>query len=183
MRRMDEVSGGAETPPSPAAVRVLSALQTMDAPATAAELGRVLGLHPTTVRFHLDRLAATGLVALERSAEGRRGRPALRYRPLAAAQPEARPVDPAVWRPMVEALAEMLDGEMPDGDAQPGAGAARPGIGPRPARAGGRPATAAGGAGAMPSARPGLAAGATCTLSRGSACSSAARPAGASPRF
>lgn len=135
MRRMDEVSGGVETPPSPAAVRVLSALQTMDAPATAAELGRVLGLHPTTVRFHLGRLAATGLVALERSAEGRRGRPALRYRPLAAAQPEARPVDPAIWRPMVEALAEMLDGEMPDGDAQPGEVAERHGIGTRAERA------------------------------------------------
>ncbi|MFT8636736.1 MAG: helix-turn-helix domain-containing protein [Pseudoclavibacter sp.] len=140
---MDEVSGGAETPLSPAAARVLSALRTLDAPATVAELGRVLGLHPTTVRFHLDRLAAAGLVALERSAEGRRGRPALRYRPLAAAQLGAHSTaDPAVWRPMVEALAEMLDGEMPDGDAHPGDGTARRGIGTGAERA--RRAEAAG---------------------------------------
>jgi predicted ArsR family transcriptional regulator len=125
---MDEVPGGAGTPPSPAAARVLSALRARPAPATAAELGHALGLHPTTVRFHLDRLAAAGLVTFERSAEGRRGRPALRYRLLAAARDTRPTPDPAVWRPMVEALAEMLDGEMQDGDAHPGDGTARRGI-------------------------------------------------------
>lgn len=30
---------------------------------TAAQLSEVLGLHPTTVRFHTDRLEAAGIIA------------------------------------------------------------------------------------------------------------------------
>ena len=35
---------------------------TRDRGLTAAELGEVLGLHSTTVRFHLDRLVAAGVL-------------------------------------------------------------------------------------------------------------------------
>lgn len=46
---------------------------------TAAELGEVLGLHQTTVRFHLDQLVAGGIVEAHFVRAGRVGRPSKRY--------------------------------------------------------------------------------------------------------
>lgn len=46
---------------------------------TAAELGDVLGLHSTTVRFHLDQLVRAGMVATQFVPTGGAGRPAKRY--------------------------------------------------------------------------------------------------------
>ena len=52
---------------------------TRDRGLTAAELGEVLGLHSTTVRFHLDQLLAAGLVSAHFVRSGGAGRPAKRY--------------------------------------------------------------------------------------------------------
>lgn len=52
---------------------------TRDLGLTAAELGRVLDLHSTTVRFHLDQLVAGGLVSAHFVRGGGAGRPAKRY--------------------------------------------------------------------------------------------------------
>lgn len=53
---------------------------TRDSGMTAAELGDVLGLHSTTVRFHLDQLVRGGLVDSHFVKSGGAGRPAKRYR-------------------------------------------------------------------------------------------------------
>ena len=77
---MDE-SRGAESVLAPAALRrVLASLEAAPSPLTAAELADRMGLHVTTVRSHLDRLEAAGLVAHEAVGERRRGRPGFRYR-------------------------------------------------------------------------------------------------------
>ncbi|MFK5633575.1 MULTISPECIES: helix-turn-helix transcriptional regulator [unclassified Ornithinimicrobium] len=53
--------------------------RTRDTGLTAAELGEVLGLHSTTVRFHLDQLVSAGLLASHFVRSGGAGRPAKRY--------------------------------------------------------------------------------------------------------
>lgn len=65
---------------SPVRRRLVDALAHRDnggrAPGlTAAELGDEVGLHVTTVRFHLDQLVAAGLVEAEVRREGGAGRP------------------------------------------------------------------------------------------------------------
>ncbi len=46
---------------------------------TAGELAAATGLHPSTVRAHLDQLAACGLLIRQRRGDGSPGRPAWRY--------------------------------------------------------------------------------------------------------
>lgn len=57
---------------------------------TATLAGRT-GLHPNTVRFHLDVLAEAGLVTVRSAAGGRPGRPRLRFRPARLAPPPEGP--------------------------------------------------------------------------------------------
>ncbi len=49
------------------------------APRSAAELAEALGLHPNTVRLHLERLRDAGLLEVEAIHRGRVGRPQHRY--------------------------------------------------------------------------------------------------------
>lgn len=104
---------GATGAPSAAAERVLAVMREASGPVTAQQIGELLGLHPTTVRFHLERLAACGHVISERHHAGSRGRPGLRYRllPSAAASSGSAPLAEvaATWRPMVGALATALE--------------------------------------------------------------------------
>lgn len=96
-----------------ARARVLDAVREAPGQVGAHELSVALGLHPTTVRFHLDRLVAEGLVSAEPRRAGGPGRPAMSYRALPSpGNPSGSASD--VWRPMVEALADALDGEGPD---------------------------------------------------------------------
>ncbi len=64
---------------SPVRRRLVTALAHVDAGArpgrTAAELAGTVGLHVTTVRFHLDQLVAAGLVESGLRREGGAGRP------------------------------------------------------------------------------------------------------------
>ncbi len=65
---------------SPVRRRLVDALAHADAAAatpgfTAAELGTEMGLHVTTVRFHLDQLVAAGLVESAVRRDGGAGRP------------------------------------------------------------------------------------------------------------
>lgn len=95
---------------TPARARVLDAVRDASDPVTAHELSAVLGLHPTTVRFHLDRLVAEGLVSAAPCRSGARGRPATSYCALpAAGDPGGSASD--VWKPMVEALAQTLENQ------------------------------------------------------------------------
>ena len=88
----------------PGAGRVLAAVRDAAAGVTAAELGSRLGLHVTTVRFHLDRLAADGLVAGHAVPSGDRGRPRVVYQ--AVRVPDAR-------AGMFAALADAAAGDGP----------------------------------------------------------------------
>lgn len=58
---------------------VLERLQQRGQPLTVAELAAELGLHPNTVREHLDALVSWGLVVRGRQAKRGRGRPAWTY--------------------------------------------------------------------------------------------------------
>lgn len=50
---------------------------------STAELAGRLGLHPNTVRPHLERMRQAGLLELEIGGNGTVGRPCHRYRPAA----------------------------------------------------------------------------------------------------
>ncbi len=89
---------------SPERRRLLHVLREAGDPPTAHELAAELGLHVTTIRFHLEALEREGLVVRGRRSGIGRGRPPLTYR--------ARGLDAAaVDRGMISALAEALAGE------------------------------------------------------------------------
>lgn len=58
---------------------VVAAVRAGGGEVTAAELADALGLHITTARYHLDRLAETGRVRSKALRAGGRGRPRLTY--------------------------------------------------------------------------------------------------------
>jgi predicted ArsR family transcriptional regulator len=64
-----------------------------EGPRQIPELSRLLGIHPTTVRAHLDKLLEAGVLEEEAGVPAGRGRPSKRYRlrePLLAGDPEFR---------------------------------------------------------------------------------------------
>jgi predicted ArsR family transcriptional regulator len=68
--------------------QVLNALLASSEPLDAAAVAERLGQHVTTARFHLDQLAAAGLVQRRVGAEKRRGRPRLLYAPAGVVRDE-----------------------------------------------------------------------------------------------
>ncbi|MDI1288518.1 MAG: helix-turn-helix domain-containing protein [bacterium] len=85
----------------PARARILDVVRDAGAPVTAQDLAEELGIHVTTVRFHLAQLERAGLVVSGPQQSGRRGRPRIGYR--------AGTLDPAeVHEQMIDALAEAL---------------------------------------------------------------------------
>lgn len=107
---ISSVSGGARPPVGARRAALLARLRATGEPATVGALAEAVGLHPNTVRAHLDLLVRSGHV--ERSTEVRatRGRPRELYRAVdapgeeegyallaavLAAQLEAVAVDPA----------------------------------------------------------------------------------------
>lgn len=88
----------------PGAGRVLGAVRAHREGVSATELAEELGLHVTTVRFHLERLARQGLVAGMTLPTGGRGRPRGVYRAIEV--PDAR-------AGMLAALADAAAGEGP----------------------------------------------------------------------
>ena len=84
---------------------------TRDRGMTAAELGGLLGLHVTTVRFHLDRLIEGGLVTSHFARDERAGRP----RKLYVASPGSLAESSDTYRMLAELLAECFptDGSGP----------------------------------------------------------------------
>lgn len=90
--------------------QVLERLREAGRPVGSAELARDLGVHPNTVRFHLDSLLAAGLVQRVDGERGVPGRPALRF----AAVPGMDRAGPRRYGQLARALAGALDG-VPDG--------------------------------------------------------------------
>jgi predicted ArsR family transcriptional regulator len=81
---------------------ILRLIRAGQAGLTAADVVERTGLHPSTVRVHLERLVETGLLVRARAGGGMPGRPAWRYR-AAAAEPA-----PAPYRPLAAALLDHL---------------------------------------------------------------------------
>ncbi len=88
----------------PGAGRVLAAVREASGGVTARELATRLALHVTTVRFHLDRLAADGLVAGRAVPSGGRGRPRMVYQAVRV---------PGARAGMLAALADAAAGDGP----------------------------------------------------------------------
>ena len=64
---------------------LLRTLEDLPRPATLAEVAAATGLHPNTVREHVEALTRDGFVRRSRTEPSGRGRPAWRYEPAAAA--------------------------------------------------------------------------------------------------
>ena len=115
---MADASGGTPEPDAARAGlsrrRILGLLRESPRPLGVQEMAERTGLHPNTVRFHLERLVTEGLVS--RSAEERSepGRPRLEF--------TAVPVpDPARDRRNYQFLAEVLTGHLAGTVADPAA--------------------------------------------------------------
>lgn len=76
--------------------RILSTIQAAEHALTVDDVAAITGLHPNTIRTHLDVLLASGLVARDMAATGGRGRPRWKYRASQAA--------PSPYKALVEAL-------------------------------------------------------------------------------
>jgi predicted ArsR family transcriptional regulator len=81
----------------PTRARLVRTLRAEGRPVETAELATALGLHPTGVRLHLERLRTAGLVQVERVVRGR-GRPRHAWSPAgAAADPPDAGAVLSVW--------------------------------------------------------------------------------------
>ncbi|MEV6926648.1 helix-turn-helix domain-containing protein [Dactylosporangium sp. NPDC051485] len=83
-------------------VGILRLVRAADTGLTGAEVVERTGLHPSTVRAHLERLVEAGLLVKARASDGAPGRPAWRYR---GAAPEPAP---APYRALAAALLDHL---------------------------------------------------------------------------
>ena len=91
-------------------VRMLDLLRRAGSGLTAAEVVEATGLHPSTVRAHLDQLADSGLATRTRAADGTPGRPAWRYR----ATDLDRAAPPSPYQDLAAALIGQLTREEDD---------------------------------------------------------------------
>jgi predicted ArsR family transcriptional regulator len=105
------ISGeGTAGPQSPAAGRrdeVLRVLAREARPLTIGEIARRLGIHPNTVRFHLDALSRSGQVERAESGPRSTGRPPLRFRAVRTMDPTG----PRHYRLLAEILVQGLAAE------------------------------------------------------------------------
>lgn len=86
----------------PTRLAILEALG--DGPREVSELATATGVHRNTVRAHLIRLDAAGVLAADPTVPSGRGRPALRYRLR-----EPLPIDGHEFRVLVDALLRLLE--------------------------------------------------------------------------
>jgi predicted ArsR family transcriptional regulator len=89
-------------------------------PRSAGELAERLGLHPNTVRPHLDRMREAGLVEVETVHRGTVGRPQLRYS-LAPGAPGLG-LDPPAHTLLAGLLAALAEAQGADADSAAGLG-------------------------------------------------------------
>ena len=86
---------------------VLEALRASETPMSILAIARQLGLHPNTVRFHLQALAKSGRVEQVEQARTSPGRPALMFR----AHRGMDPAGPRNYQFLADALATRLGAE------------------------------------------------------------------------
>ncbi|SEF13530.1 helix-turn-helix transcriptional regulator [Jiangella alba] len=94
----------AHDPPQGRRLDVLRVVKEADAPLGIASIADRLGVHPNTVRFHLNTLTASGQVELVRPERHSPGRPPLLYRAVRAMDPTG----PRHYRLLAEILAQQL---------------------------------------------------------------------------
>lgn len=90
--------------------RILQVLGGSARPMGIRELAETLGLHPNTVRQHLDQLVEADLVTCRAASPTGRGRPGLHY----SATPASDEQDPEAYKALASVLAEQL-ARAPDG--------------------------------------------------------------------
>lgn len=83
---------------------------------SAAELGLHLGLHPTTIRFHVDQLVTAGVLEAHFVRSGAAGRPSKKY--LLRADPLGRRADEAADGSPFEILAGLLAETLSTGETE-----------------------------------------------------------------
>jgi predicted ArsR family transcriptional regulator len=88
---------------APSRRRLLQALRAADTPLDAPALAAATGLHPNTVRFHLDVLMRTGFVEERPDRRGTRGRPRTVYATM------LRGVDNTGYQLLADVLVTYLD--------------------------------------------------------------------------
>jgi predicted ArsR family transcriptional regulator len=101
-------------------VRILNLVRGADSSLTAGQVAETMGLHPSTVRAHLDQLTESGLLTRTRRGEGSPGRPAWRYE--AAPRSDADNQGPGVDRPYRELAAALIEHLARDADDPHSAG-------------------------------------------------------------
>ena len=89
-------------------------LLSSGAPRSTADISDELGLHPNTVRPHLERMRDVGLLQVETDSRGAVGRPQHRYS-LAAGAP-ALGLDPPSWQVLARMLADVAAFMAPEPD-------------------------------------------------------------------
>lgn len=91
--------------------RIYVWLRDTDAPVTIAEIAEHFGLHPNTVRPHLERLRDAGLVELDATPRGGVGRPQHRYSgvPIELGVHELDTRGDDAYRLLSSALADVCD--------------------------------------------------------------------------
>ncbi len=93
-------------------VRTLEALRVRTEPMSVNEITESVGLHPNTVRFHLQQLIGAGLVSQQADPRPQRGRPRVLY--SATPRDQQLADDTGIYRAMAEALAVQLEQDAPD---------------------------------------------------------------------
>jgi len=88
--------------------RVLAALQAAGSPMTVTTIAEELGVHPNSVRFHLDHLIAADLVIAAKGTGSGQGRPPTTYR----VSPDAPPMSS---QHLLELASVLLAHFVPDG--------------------------------------------------------------------
>lgn len=96
-------------------LRILDRLHRSPTPLGLEELSEAAGLHPNTVRFHLDRLLAEGLVTRRTEPPTGPGRPRVAF--TATARPDLDPRRRS-FRMLAEMLADFLATSVPEAAAR-----------------------------------------------------------------
>lgn len=88
---------------------VLHLLRAAGSPVSVRDIADQAGLHPNTVRFHLDALVDAGLAARTPTERTTPGRPSMAYRPVSG----GGPVSGWRYRLLAEMLASLIAGMLP----------------------------------------------------------------------
>jgi predicted ArsR family transcriptional regulator len=110
-RSLKDPAGPGRAAGSGSRAHVLRAVQEAAGEVGIDDLAAVVGLHPNTVRFHLDRLVTDGAVERRTDRSGARGRPRVTY--VALRQGGAAD-DPRSYRLLAEILAGVVAGSQAD---------------------------------------------------------------------